>query len=170
MDNSRDIARAAHLGDKPPARTQCLPYTIDHGRRTLHPVQRGIAEHGIELVMEVQALAIHHARIQAACAGRADLCRAAVDRHHFAAARQQLDGQRTVATAEVEHSLTGAWRQQIDHVGGHVDHEARMTGIVVRIPSLLAHPIHRREGSGIFPASECACPLCVRLDRRRPAG
>ena len=80
----------------------------------LDPVQHGVAEHGIELVVEAQRCRVGDARVETALQGGPDLLRTAVDRNHLASGRHQALGQRTVAAAEIEHPMTGVRVEQVD--------------------------------------------------------
>jgi hypothetical protein len=70
-----------------------------------HPVQRRVAEHGIEAANERQLLTVDDSRIEPARACRRDHLRARVDTDDMDAHGGQLLRQGTVAAAEVEDAL-----------------------------------------------------------------
>ena len=96
-DDRGDIAVAAHLADEPAAGPQRPRHAGDHGVGIgLHPVQRRVGEHGVELVLEVQAVAVHRRRASTpARAGRCAPCRA---RHRRPTTAQPSSASRAVST------------------------------------------------------------------------
>jgi hypothetical protein len=51
----------AHFRHEAPTRTQGAPHTSDYRVWIAHPVERGVAEDGIELAVEIELFPIHHA-------------------------------------------------------------------------------------------------------------
>ena len=122
-----DIAVAAHLADEAPAGPQRPRHAGDHRVGIgLHPMQRGVREHGVELALERQASPVHEPRVDAQRAGRAHHVGAGVDPDHRAAELGQPCGQHAVAAAQVEDALARRRRQQLDHRQPQLGHEPRM--------------------------------------------
>src|SRR5207237_8046358 len=80
----------------------------------VHPVKRGVTEYGVELSVKRKCLPVENACVQAEPLRALDLRRAGVDGDDAAPAPDEVDGERPVAAAEVEHPFARAWRLQID--------------------------------------------------------
>jgi hypothetical protein len=85
--------------------------------RLAHPVQRRVAEHRIELVVERERLTVPDPRIDPARAGGCDEGRTAVDPDDATAGGSELGRQDAVATTQIEDPLAGPWVQEVDDRG-----------------------------------------------------
>ena len=122
----------------------------DHRAGVADPVQHGVAEHGVELLLERQRLGAPAPRIEAARARRADLLGAAVDGDDAAAGGDQLLGERAVAAAQIEHLLAGPRCEQVEDAGAEIGDKTRIPGIGVRIPVLCGHSVDLRCGTAYY--------------------
>ena len=142
----QDTAGAPHLGHESATGSQGSPDPGDDPVRLRDPVQRGIAEDGVELTVEGELAEVGDPGIETALERRPDLFGAAVHRAAETAGPAQARGERPVAAAEVEHALTGKWFQQIHDRRTQVRDEARVLVVGVRIPPL-GHESDRGESS-----------------------
>ncbi len=124
------------LGDEAPARPERPPHARDHDVGALHPVERGVAEHGVELALEGEVLAVHDVRVDSERLRRVDLRRARVDAHHRAPERRELRAERTVAAAEIQDALAWLRGKQLHHRRPELGHEARVARVAVGVPGL----------------------------------
>ena len=92
---------------------------------------------GVELGVEGKPLAVGDARVETEASGSFDLGRARVDADDVASHRGELDRQRAVAASEVEDSLAGARREQLDHRRAEVGDEAGVARVCVGVPALI---------------------------------
>jgi hypothetical protein len=99
-------------------------------------VNRGVAEHGVELGVEVEEIPVADARIEADAACSFDLRGTRVDADYVSSERDEFRGQRTVAASEVEDSLAWLRREQFDHRRAEIGDEARVARVTVRVPGL----------------------------------
>ena len=106
--NSFDIAFATELADETAARLQAIRHAFNNFFRLPHPMQRGIAKHGVETRLEAEPLPVHHRREQAALLRRQDLSRAGIDADHKAAESGDFLGQSAIAAAEIQNPLVRA--------------------------------------------------------------
>jgi hypothetical protein len=97
----------------------------------------GVAEDGVELGVEVEALAVADAGVEAEAARSFDLCRTAVHGDHAASQSGQARGQRAVATSEVEDSLAWLRREECEDGRAEVGDEAGVARIGIGVPALL---------------------------------
>jgi hypothetical protein len=99
-----------------------------------------------------------------------DLLRAGIDGHDQRARRDQLLRERAVAAAEVEDPLPWPGREQVDHRGAEVGHEARVLGVGPRIPLLLGHLhiVGRARGRRQIAGAAAAGGLRSSARRRNP--
>ena len=104
--------------------------------RIANPVQHRIAEHGVELAVEVQDRHVRNPRVESMVPGRPDLLRTAVNGHHATAGLDQLLRQHPVAATDVEHPLAWSRAEQIDHRRPEVRDEPRVLAVLIRIPDL----------------------------------
>ena len=132
-----DASVAAELGDEAAAGPERAPYAGDHVVNRFHPVDCGVAEDGVELGVEAEALAVGDARVEAEASRGFDLRRARIDADDVASHRGELDRERAVAASEVEDSLAGLRREQLDHRRAEVGDEAGVACVRVGVPALI---------------------------------
>jgi hypothetical protein len=131
------IVVPAHLGDKAAARLQRPRDAGEHRFLRMHPVQRGVREHRVELALEGEALARHDPRVEPLRLGRGDHVGRGIDRDDCGAGGGELRGQHAVAAAEIENALAGLGREQLDDRRAKGRHKMRGLGITLRRPMLL---------------------------------
>jgi hypothetical protein len=102
-----------------------------------HPVQRRVAEYGVEFVVEIESFTVHYAGVQAKFLGGGDLLSAGIDTDDTAAQRRELGSEHAVAAPEIQDALAGARGEQINYRRAKVGNKAGVAGVAVRIPSLL---------------------------------
>ena len=129
-------AASAKLADEASPGHERAPDTGDDGVGVEHPVERGVAEHRVELGVEGEPLPITHPGVETALARRSHLRCAAVDADDAAAARDELLGERPVAAAEVEDAFARYRRQELEHRRAQLRHEAGGARVAFRIPVL----------------------------------
>jgi hypothetical protein len=112
--DDRDAALAAELADEAAARPERAVDPGDDVVGPLHPVERRVAEDGVELVLEAERLPVHDVSVEALGAGGRDLGWAPVHSHDPAAQGHELLREDPVPTAEVEDALPRPGRQQVD--------------------------------------------------------
>ena len=83
--NLEHAAVAPHFGDKSSSGTKRAFDAVEHGVRIFHPVQRSVAENGVEFAVEIKRLAILHTGIEAALLGRRNLIGARINADDLAA-------------------------------------------------------------------------------------
>ena len=127
---------AAELGNQSPARPQGPPDARDHGVGAPHPVQGGVGEHGVELGLEAQILAVHYPGVETARARRRDHVGGGVDRDHGGAGSGDALRQHAVAAAQVENPLVRLRRQKIDQRHSQFGDETRVPRVTLGIPAL----------------------------------
>src|SRR5262249_23564872 len=152
----------AELADEAPARFQRPPHAGDHHVGPLHPVECGVAEHGVELVREVEVLPVPDARVDAERPRRPDLLGARVEAHHGTTERRELGAEGTSAAAEIEDALARPGGQELDHGRPQLGDEARVARIAVGIPGLArAHGVPPRRRSCSRSSTRRILPLTV---------
>ena len=133
----RHIAMSAEFADEPAAGPQCPCDPGNHGVGiSLHPMQRRVGEHGVELVLEGEGRSIRLSCIDPALAGRADHIGTGIDADHLAAGLCEPSRQRSVAAAKVKDALTRRGRQELDHGQAKLGHEPCIRRVARRIPLL----------------------------------
>ena len=103
--NALDAAVASHLGHESPAAAERPFHPFQHGVGPFHPMQGRVAEDGVELLVEIEGLAILDAGIEPAFSGRFNLLGTRIDADDLAAQLDHFSGQRPVAAAQIENSL-----------------------------------------------------------------
>ena len=141
---------AAELRHESSARRESAVDCRQRRVRILDPVQYRVAEHRVELPVEVQVGGVRNARVQSAPTRRPDLFRTRVDGHHAATGRDQLLRQGAVTAADVEDALSRLWTEQLDHRRPEVGHEPRVRRVLFRIPDLHSGPVAPRHGIRAF--------------------
>jgi hypothetical protein len=66
-----------------------------------HPVQRRVAEYGVDCAIEIEGFIVHYAGIQAELSRGVDLVSARIDTDDVASQRCELRSEHAVAAAEV---------------------------------------------------------------------
>src|SRR5260221_5341337 len=79
-----DTSVAAELSDEASAGSKRAPYAGDHVVRWFHPVDRGVAEDGVEVGIEGEALAVGDAGVETEASCGFDLGCARIDADHVA--------------------------------------------------------------------------------------
>jgi hypothetical protein len=105
----------AEFSHKPPGGPERAPHPCDHSFGIPHPVERSVAEHGVEFADERQILPVHDAGIQTQFSRCLNLSRAAVHAYDIASHCCELRRKRSVTAAKVENAFPGAGRKQLDH-------------------------------------------------------
>ena len=77
--NRVNVSGTAQLADKATSRTERAKHRLHNQIGRAHPVERGIAEDGVELTLEGERLTGGNPGIDASRSGTGDLRRAAVD-------------------------------------------------------------------------------------------
>jgi hypothetical protein len=104
---------AAHFCSETPARFECAMNTPDHRIWiTIHPMQRSIGKHGVELGMEVDGGSIRHAGIDATPLCRRNHVWRSIHSHNFSSHRRDLFRERAIAAAQIKNSLAGLGIEQ----------------------------------------------------------
>ena len=119
-------------------------------------MERGVAEHGVELALEAEVLTVPDAGVEAERLRRVDLRGARVDAHHRAAERGELGGQHTIAAAEIQDALARLRGKELQHRRAELRNEARVARVPVGVPGL-------PRGHGVL----CPRRSCSRSSTRR---
>src|SRR5258708_1285041 len=127
---------AAELRDEAAARAQPAPYAADHVVCAGHPMQRCVAEYRVELVFELQSLAVHHARVQPQRTRAGYLRLAGIDADNVASHCRQFRGKHPVAASQVQDALADVWRQQLEYWRTKVGNEACVLRVSIGVPGL----------------------------------
>ena len=137
------VAGAAEFGDEAPSGTERPVDAGDGGVGRRDPVQRRVAEDGVELAGELQRRCIADRRRHAARASRGDLFSTAVEGHDLGAGSGDPLAQHAVTAAEVEDPLTRSGIEQCEHLRAEIGDEARRAGVLRGIPPLRSPGHHR---------------------------
>jgi hypothetical protein len=108
-------------------------------------VQGRVREHGVELALEPERVAVRDPGVDAQRRRRADHVRAGVDAHDLAAHLGQPPREHPVAAAEVEDPLARARVEEPDDRSPEIRHEPRVRGVARRLPvlsGLRRHGVH----------------------------
>ncbi len=97
----------------------------------------GVAEHGVELGIEGEALAVDDARVETEASCGFDLRRARIDADNVASQGGELYRECAITASEVEDSLAGARREQLDNRRAEVGDESGITCVCVGVPGLV---------------------------------
>jgi hypothetical protein len=118
-----------------------------------HPVQRRVAEYGVEFTVEIESFTVHYAGVQAEFSRGLDLRCTGIDSDYVASHRGELRGKHTVAAAKVQDALAGARCEQLDHGRAEFGDEAGIASIACRIPGLrMCHfAVPRRAAAAYQP-------------------
>jgi hypothetical protein len=135
--NRLDAAVAAELADETAAGFQRAPHAGDNVVGRVHPVDCRVAEHGVELGVEGQPLAVGDPCVEPEPTGSVDLWCARIDADDVASQVGELLSERAIAASEVEDSLAGARREQFDYGRAEVGDEARVAGVSIGVPALI---------------------------------
>lgn len=109
--NVSQVPLSAELRHKTPSWPQGVPNVAQDPVRLQHPVQRRIAEHRIKLFVKRKVLSIHHLRPHPTSLCSFDHGRARIHTQHLATEVQELLGQHSVPTAEIQNPLACLRRQ-----------------------------------------------------------
>jgi hypothetical protein len=105
-------------------------------RIVLDPVQDGIGEGRIELVLKHERTGVRYSSIKAALTSSSDHVRRIVDANHLCTQRNQFFRQHPVTTTQIEDALAGLGLKQIEDRLPESGHEMSIIGIGIRIPLL----------------------------------
>jgi hypothetical protein len=104
-----------------------------------HPMERGVAENGVELFGVFEVLTAQDARPEPEPVDSVDLFRARIHPHDVAAQRRKLLRERAVAAAEIQDPLAALRRQELHDRRSEIRDE---TGVLV-LGSPAAPPVSR---------------------------
>src|ERR1700688_25169 len=96
-----DATVAAKFADETSVRSECTMHSCDDLGGIAHPVQRRVAEHGVEFAIEIESFTVHYAGVQAEFSRGVDLRCTGIDTDDVASHRGELRGEHAVAAAEV---------------------------------------------------------------------
>ena len=108
----------------------------DHEFWPAHPVQRGIGEHRIELVLERKGVAVDPLHRESTGGGGFEQLLGEIGAKDLGPGSGDRLGQHAVAAAKIENALAPPWREHVEHGLGQVGDEASVAGIAVRRPAL----------------------------------
>ena len=92
---------AAEFADETAMRSECTIHSGDDLGGIAHPVQRRVAEYGVEFAIESESFTVHYAGVQAEFSRGTDLLSARIDTDDLASQRGELRGEHAVAAPEV---------------------------------------------------------------------
>src|SRR5580700_10411742 len=110
--------------------------SCDDFRGIAHPVQRRVAEDGVEFAVEIERFTVHYAGVQTEFSRGVNLRCTGIDTDDVASHRGELRGEHAVAAAEVQDALASARREQFNHRRAEVGDETGVAGVAFRIPGL----------------------------------
>ena len=91
---------AAEFADETAMRSECTIHAGDDLGGIAHPVQRRVAEYGVEFAIEIESLTVHYAGVQAEFSRGVDLLGARIDTDDVASQRGERRSEHAVAAAE----------------------------------------------------------------------
>ena len=127
---------AAHFRDETAAGLERAPHSGSHGVGIANPVQRGVAEDGVEFVVEGELIAAHHARIEMARTCGLNLRDARIDADDPAAHPNELFGQCAIAAAEIEDAFARLRGEQFDNGRAEISDKSSVARVALGIPRL----------------------------------
>ena len=102
---------AAEFADETSVRSERTIHSGDNFGRIAHPVQRRVAEYGIEFVIEIESFTAHYPGVQVEFARGFDLLSAGVHTDDMASQLGELGGEHTVAAAQIQDALASTRRK-----------------------------------------------------------
>src|SRR5580700_3914663 len=73
------LTLATEFGDETSLGSECTMYSGDDLGGIAHPMQRSVAEHGVEFAVEIESFTVHHARVHAQLSRGINLRGAGID-------------------------------------------------------------------------------------------
>jgi hypothetical protein len=129
----------AHLGDETAVWTKGAVDSREHRLLTGYsgdPVEGGVGEDGVELVVEGKGGGVVKLDVEIALAGGGEHGGGGVYADEDGSGGGELLGEGAVATAQVEYSFAWLWVEECDDIGGESGDEAAVGGVGFGVPGL----------------------------------